>query len=461
MPACRVVRDGLLVGIDVGTTATKVVALGVDGVERSAGAAATPWDTVPTGAQVAPEALLEAVTSAVRQALHAVEARDVVAVGVASMAETGVVLAADGRPLAPAVVWSDRRAADDGAALMTDLGARQVARRAGLEAGPKLSAAMFRWLARNEPGVREARRWLSVAEWIVHALGGEAVAEASLASRTGWLDLDTGDWWPEALAWSGIDAELLPAVRRAGSPAGAAIHDLVAGAVLTVAGHDHQAAAVGAGAIRDGDVLDSCGTAEAFVRAVPAPVDADTRGDIVAAGLSVGRSVLPERLTVIGGFPSGARLQRVLDRLSRSGADGDDRSVLDAQARRLPAPPAISLDDLDALLGSPDDLLDRAAELHGLTSPAAVWRAAATAVAGHGAAVLGRLDQLVGPRTRLVAVGGWAADGVLAAAKEQLLGPLVRPRTAEAGARGAAVLAGVAAGVYPDATAAPTPEVGP
>ena len=446
--------DGVLVGIDVGTSAAKALVLDVDGSERSTGSAATPWEQVATGAELAPVALLEAVQSAVRQALSAVDAPvDVLGVGVASMAETGVLLGGDGRPVAPAVIWSDRRAATDGEALAADLGADEVARRTGLKTGPKLTAAVYRWLARNEPGIADGRCWLGVAEWIVHAFGGEAVAEPSLASRTGWLDLDRGNWWSEALAWSGIDASALPSLRPAGAPLGTAGLDPVAGAVLTVAGHDHQAAAVGAGATGPDDVLDSCGTAEALVRAVPAPVGAVTRERIVGAGLSVGRHVLGDRFAIIGGFPSGARLQRVLDALPAA-----DREALEEAAHSLPTPPVVTLEELDALVEGSGDLLSKAAR-HGLTSSAAVWRAAAAAVARHGAQLLERIDELAGPSARVIVVGGWATSAVVAAAKEELLGRFLRPRVDEAGARGAAVLAGVAAGVYGTVEDAPPPQM--
>ena len=118
-------------------------------------------------------------------------------------------------------------------------------------------------------------RWLGVAEWVVHGLGGEQVAELSLASRTGLLDLERRAWWDEARTWAGAPPGLLADLVQAGSPAGRVAGGRLgrlAGATLTVAGHDHLGASVGAGATRPGDLFDSCGTAEALVRAVQPPV---------------------------------------------------------------------------------------------------------------------------------------------------------------------------------------------
>ena len=68
-------------------------------------------------------------------------------------------------------------------------------------------------------------RWLGVAEWVVHGLGGEQVAELSLASRTGLLDLERRAWWDEARTWAERRRGCWPtwsrrAARPAGSPAG-------------------------------------------------------------------------------------------------------------------------------------------------------------------------------------------------------------------------------------------------
>ena len=123
----------------------------------------------------------------------------------------------------------------------------------------------------------------------MHALGGEQVSEQSLASRTGWLDLARRDWWDEALAWSGARRSLLPELVASGEPVGTA-HDRwdipgLGGAALTVAGHDHQAAAIGAdaaraarraGLLRHGRGLRAHGAARAARRRHPRP---HRRGD--------------------------------------------------------------------------------------------------------------------------------------------------------------------------------------
>ena len=135
------------------------------------------------------------------------------------------------------------------------------------------------------------RQWLNLPEYVAHALGGGRFGEPSLRSRTGLLDQDTGAAWAEPLAVLGVPAEFLPPARNAGEPWGVAtrrVPPAFAGAVLTVAGHDHLVASVGAGCVAPSDLYNSMGTAEALVRVLDSTLDADTRGRLAAHHVNVG-----------------------------------------------------------------------------------------------------------------------------------------------------------------------------
>ena len=155
----------------------------------------------------------------------------------------------------------------------TSLKIRSLRQPASLSAG-QWAITKHRWLLRHVPSAANAVRRFNIAEWIVRGLGGDEVTELALACRTGWLDLARRDWWTEGLAWSGATPALLPPLVEAGTPVGqitsAEAHPRLRDAVLTVVGHDHQAAAVGVGATGEGDEVDSCGSAEAIVRTIPA-----------------------------------------------------------------------------------------------------------------------------------------------------------------------------------------------
>ena len=194
----------LLLGIDVGTSACKAVVVDRAGLERAHGQSATPWRRVPTGAEVDPDALFDAAVAAARAALAGAAEGRVCAVGVTSMAEGGVLLDGHGRLLAPVIAWHDARGDEEASQLADDLGTDRFAESTGLPASPLCSLAKLRWLAEHKPATRSAARWLNVAEWVVRRLGGRDVAELSLASRTGLLDLSARAPFTEALAWAGL-----------------------------------------------------------------------------------------------------------------------------------------------------------------------------------------------------------------------------------------------------------------
>ncbi len=364
----------------------KAVVLDADGREHPAGSVATPWRAVPTGAEAAPEDLIAVALAAIRLALGNAPEGRVVACGVTGMAEAGVLLDGRGTPVAPVIAWYDRRGGEQGRRLAAELPG--FGRRTGLPPGPLCSLAKQAWLA--EQGIRGAR-WLNVPEWVVHRLGGDQVAELSLASRTGFLEVERRAWWPDALAWLGAPPGYLPEPQPAGTFAGRCVIAEAAGAVLTVAGHDHPCAGLGAGATGPGDVLDSCGTAEALVLAVEPPVPAPKVELAVSRGLTVGWHVLPGRQAVMAGFESGRLLE--------------------------------------------------------------AGKATAEELAAVAARLLHSMEDLFGPAGRLVVVGGAARRPDVQDAKHRALGAFEQPDVVEAGAVGAALLGGRAAGLSFDSVA--------
>ena len=442
----------LLVGIDVGTTACKAAVVRADdGVEVAHGTAPTPWTQVPTGAELAPADLLDAAVAATAGALEQAPDGPVLGAGVTSMAETGVLLDRHGQPLAPAIAWHDARGAEQAEALGAELGAERFSAHTGLPVRPLFSIAKYAWLRANHPEVAGAVRWLGVAEWVLHRLGGDQVAEYSLASRTGFLEVARRAWWDEARAWAQVPAGLLPELIQAGSPAGRADGGRLprlAGAALTIAGHDHLSASVGAGATRPGDLFDSCGTAEALIRAVPPPVAADDVRRLVAAQVTVGWHVLPGQHALLGASRAGLALGRFLDLL---GVSGERRAALDRAAAAVP-PGSGGL--------AVRDVFGERAALEGIggdATPAAVWRAAIEAGAERAAELRGHIEAVAGPSRRLVLAGGWARSPAVRSVKLARLGPFDHPTVTEAGARGAALLAGVAAGRFAGIQDLPTP----
>ena len=356
------------------------------------------------------------------------------------MAESGVLLDADGDAVAPVIAWHDTRDRAETDDLRAELG-DEFSVRTGLPLRQQWSLTKHRWQLDHDEAATRAVRRLGVAEWIVHALGGDPVSEQSLASRTGWLDLSRRDWWDEALAWSGAARSLLPELVACGEPVGTA-HDRwdvpgLAGATLTVAGHDHQAAAIGADAARLHAELDSCGTAEAYVRTVPPGLPGSEIRALTDAGITVGWHALPEHWCLLGATRGGLVLQRMLALLGRGRAElpALDAAALDADPGELIVTGA---DGPEVGLRHVGDDVD----------PARVWRATLTAAVAAGRDIHDAMTRASGAHQDLVVTGGWAHSTGVLTLKRRALGELRIPQVGEAGARGAALLAGSAAGVY-------------
>jgi len=362
----------LLLGLDLGTTSCKAAVVTPEGDEIAHGQAPLVWQIVPSGAEIDPQVFVDCALAAARAAVAEVNDARIVGLGVSGMAETGVLLGRDGEPVVPSIAWYDSRGEEAAERIKAEI--PDFIATTGLSSRALRTVSKYRWLRDNVPESERGVRWLSVAEWVVHRLGGEQGAELSLASRTGWLDLHARDWWDETLAWSDAPPGLLPEPAFAGTPLGRAGDALPAarGAVLAVGGHDHLSAAVGAGAVGEGDVLDSWGTAEAYVRAV-APLDREQVAQAVTDDIMVGWHAVPDRQNLLGAMRSGAALGRVLALLGvgPEGRDALERAALDAD------PEGIELIGLnDYRVG----LVNIGAD----PSPAVVWRAALESAARGG-----------------------------------------------------------------------------
>ncbi|WP_308493053.1 FGGY family carbohydrate kinase [Microbacterium terrisoli] len=280
----------IALGLDLGSTTTKAVLVDVaDGCRvLRVGRAATP-DDVP--------ALRDTVGRLLRDI--AADAQ-VAAVGIASMAETGVALDEDGTALTPLLRWDRTHTHAAHARLRTRH--PHLPERTGIPDTPKPALVVLHGLRERAPEVlTRMRRWQGVADLAAAALTGAHATDHTLAARTMMLDPDAPQrrWDAALLAELGLAPEVLPGILAPGEPAGRAggAFGLPAGVPVYIAGHDHAVGAWAAGARQVGDVADSLGTAEA-VMAITEHVDTAAA---VRDGFSVGRTVDDLHATVMGG----------------------------------------------------------------------------------------------------------------------------------------------------------------
>jgi len=440
--------SNVVLGIDIGTTSSKAVARSTSRDSAHYVEQPTPWHSPGCGqTEIDPYRLVDVAVDLIGRAVRAAESAwgpvRVRSIGVTGLAESGVLLDAAGRPTGPVIAWFDHRGEHE----LKQVGreapdfAATFERTTGLPWSSQASLAKLLWLRASGYRPGPGATWLSVPEWIVFALGGDPVREPSLASRTGLIDQDTGEVWPDALAAAGLSARILPGERPAGARAGYLRHEGVisaaAGAVLTVAGHDHPVAAIGVGAVEADELFNSSGTADVLARSIPGTLDEPQRQQVVSAGWSIGRHVLPDISLLLAGVGGGLLLRRVLAALGAE--SGPARAALDQAS--------LSVGDLPAGLSvtgdgrTQDDVVIR---IQDGASPATVWTAAVRYTAAQTRLLLDDIEKIVGPHRRAVAAGGWTQMASVRMAKAAAIDAMSFSPVVQPGVTGAALLAAFA-----------------
>src|SRR4051812_17627918 len=156
-------RGTLFVGLDVGTTTSKAVVFTEDGEPVASGRATTPWTVTTSGAELDAIALLDAVKSAVAEAVADCPPGAIGGLGVASIAESGILLDQHGEPVAPVIAWHAPRDHAERADRAKPVDARHFSGPTGLPLRQQWSLTKPRWLIDNVPAARTAARRLNVA----------------------------------------------------------------------------------------------------------------------------------------------------------------------------------------------------------------------------------------------------------------------------------------------------------
>jgi xylulokinase len=450
----------LLIGIDVGTTHLKAAAFTPAGEQVAIAHVPTPTNRLEGGgAEYDPDALWAGIAQCLRQVREAAPG-NVTAVGIASMAEAGVLVGESGRPVYPAIAWFDPRTRLQAEALSANPGRDALYLRTGLFVMAKHGLAKLLWLKEHLGGLPRQSTWLSMAEWIGFCLTGERASCPTLAARTLAYDLTKGEWATDLLAAVGLSPEhfapLIPEGSVLGrlSKAAADLTGLAEGTPVTLAGHDHPCASLAAGITGPGQMLDSTGTAEAVIGAIPTPVLTPAA---IASQISQGPLPVPG----LFGLQAGAAAAGgSLEWFKREFFPGATYADITAAAEGAGDGPS-GLLYLPHLNGGGPPAVDPASRgaVIGLTSGSTrghVARAVLEGTCFELRRMVEAMERLVGRRFEAVTVtGGHAHNPLWLQLKADILGrTVVVPDVAEATLLGAAMLAGVAGGAFSDQSAA-------
>ena len=383
-------------------------------------------------------------------------ARDLAAIGITNQRETTILWdRRSGAPLANAIVWQDRRTADECDRLKRAGHAPGVTAKTGLVLDPYFSATKLAWLLDHVPGARaRAERgeiaFGTVDSWLVWKLtaGRLHVTDPSNASRTLLYDIGRGTWDDELITLFRVPRGVLPEVRPSSAVLGE-IDPALLGAAIPIAGiaGDQQAALFGQACHQAGMAKNTYGTG-CFVLLHTGESRIASRHGLVTtrAASAAGRAEYALEGSV---FIAGAVVQWLRDGL------GLIRTSRDVEALAASEPDAggVYLVPAFAGLGAPHwDAYARGAML-GITrgtTAGHLARAALESIAFQSAEVLLAMQSDAAHGLAELRVdGGAAANDLLMQFQADLLGvPVARPRVLETTALGAAYLAGLAAGVW-------------
>jgi glycerol kinase len=450
-----------ILALDQGTTSSRALVFNADG--KLCGLAQREFTQhFPQSGWVEHDAMeiWQTQLATAREAIHnaGLTAADIAAIGISNQRETTVLWDRHtGLPLAPAIVWQDRRSAVHCEALRADGLEVVVQQKTGLLIDPYFSATKLAWLLDHTADARyRAERgelaFGTIDSWLVWRLtdGRLHVTDASNASRTLLYNLHSGDWDDELLELFRIPRSLLPAIVPSSGIIGESDAE-VFGQAIPIAGiaGDQQAATFGQACLKPGMAKNTYGTGCFMLM--------NTGSEIVASqhrllSTQLWRIGQEQQYALEGSvFMGGAIVQWLRDGLGMIGSAAE----IEQLAMSVPDSDGVVLVPAFTGLGAPWWNAEARGTLFGMsrgTTRAHIACAALDAIALQCADVIKAMQQDAPVAlTELRVDGGAARNNLLMQRQADLLGvPVVRPQQTETTALGAAFLAGLGCGLWPD-----------
>src|SRR3954451_15087400 len=291
--------NDVVVGVDIGTTATKVIAYDASGAARASASTDYPLRQPEPGAAVqAPHEVAAAIRGGVRAVVRQLDGVRVAGLSFSAAMHSLLGLDGGGNPLTPLITWADTRAAAQADRLRDEGRALELHQRTGTPVHPMSALVKLMWLRESDPELHaRAARWVGIKEYVLAGWCGSDVVDHSVASATGMLALDTLDWDPEALDLAGVGQDRLPdpvpvtTVLRTLTKEAAADLGLPEGTPVVVGASDGPLANLGIGAVRPGQTACSIGTSAALRVIVEKPA-VDENGGVFCYAFVPGRYVV-------------------------------------------------------------------------------------------------------------------------------------------------------------------------
>jgi glycerol kinase len=453
-----VTASPFILAIDQGTTSTRAILFDAAGRARStAQIELTQHYPQPGWVEHDPEEIWRSVVAACREAAAAADG-PIAAIGITNQRETTLLWErATGAPVHNAIVWQDRRTAELCERWRREGLGETVAQRTGLLIDPYFSASKIAWLLDNLPGLRERARVGEIAfgtidSYLLWRLSGgrRHMTDVTNASRTMLFDIRRLGWDDDLIAAFGIPRTVLPEVLDSAADFGAAIPELL-GAAVPIAGvaGDQQAALIGQACFRPGMVKSTYGTG-AFALLNTGREPAISRHRLLT---TIAYRLGGETAYALEGsiFVAGAAVKWLRDRL---GAIGTAAEAARLAARADPQQRLYLVPGFTGL-GAPYWSPRARGALIGLTTECGLDEIARATLEAVGYQTRDLVEAMAADAgvavTSLRVDGGMAAsDWTMQFIADILPAIVERPNWIETTAWGAAYVAGLARGLYPE-----------
>ena len=453
-----------LLGIDLGSTNCKGVVFDYDGnILATSNESYTTLNPSPSMAEIDPVIFWEAFIKITNKLSEIVVGDPIEALAISSHGETFISIDKNGDEVGPAIMNSDNRATEQAKWWEHSVGKKNVYKITGLPIHPMFMLNKILWLKENQPDCfNKIEKFISVGDYIIHKLGLGYYTDYSLASRTMAFDINTKSWSDDLLDKVGLEKNRLSEPLASGTKIGfitvsmSKPTGLKEGCIVALGGHDQPCGALGCGVIDSGQVSDSCGTYECLVAVSD---KASNTQEALSYNLNSYCHVVSGKYVTLAFFPAGIVNNWFLKEFCQDESQlskSNNKSIHEILSQKIidicPGPSGVCI--TPHLVGACNPYWDTRAKtaIIGISPEITkyhIYKAIFEGIACELAINASVLESVVGNFENIKVYGGTSKSTFAVQLRADITGKnMLKMKSNEAVCLGAAILAGVAAGVY-------------
>lgn len=455
-----------LIGIDLGTSGTKTVLFNENGTAAASSTVEYPMYQLRNGwAEQNPEDWWNACVLTVKNVLidSGVNPKDVAGIGISGQMHGLVMLDENGDVLRNSIIWCDGRTSEECKEITQKVGAERLIEISANPALTGFTAGKILWVRKHEPELySKCRQIMLPKDYLRYKLTGVYATEVSDASGTNLLDVPKRQWSDEILEKLDIDIDLLPKMHESCDMTGTITHEasvltgLAEGTPVAAGAGDNAAAAIGTGVFETDKAFNTLGTSGViFAHADKVTIDPKGRVHTFCSAVPGAWTVMSCTLAAGGSLQWFRNQFCWAERQTAEGLGVDPYVLLDKQAEKISIG-AEKLLYLPYIMGERSPLLDPNTRgvffgLSGMHTRQHMLRAVLEGVIYSQKQCLEILKDMGVSCKDIIATGGGGRSSLWRQMIADIFDcPVSTVQNKEGPALGAAILAGVASGVYSD-----------